>query len=230
MFDLSDKIKDNFKDDVSPYLRILNKRKKWNSEAKEHLTNLEKVLKQKKYKSFVGSPYRYHLTRIGDSCLYDVPTYRKGALAEFRGKRIRVVCMSSGRYDRWLMAEVVGETPRNKIKIKEKIVFVFPEIGDHEIAYSGRRYMVIQSKGQFPIETYQGSNAFIDLESCDLILLDGKDCCPIATLKFQTENNLIGNIVGWTTTESYFSIAEAVKGLAKKNQDYKIFIEKFQQS
>ena len=52
---------------------------------------------------------------------------------------------------------------------------------------------------QFPIETYQGSNTFIDLESCDLILLDGKDCWPIATLKFQTENNLIGNTVGWTT-------------------------------
>jgi hypothetical protein len=138
--------------------------------------------------------------------------------------------MSSGRYDRWLMAGVVGETPRNKIKIKEKIVFVFPEIGDHEIAYLGRRYMVIRSKGQFPIETYHGSNAFIDLEACDLILLDGIDCCPIATLKFQTENNLIGNIVGWTTTESYLSIAEAVKGLAKKNQDYKIFIEKFQHS
>ena len=119
MFDLSDKIKDNFKDDISPYLKLLNNRKKWNSEAKIHLINLEKILNKKKYKSFIGNPYRYHLTKIGDSCLYDVPIYRKGALTEFRGKRIRVVCMSSGRYDRWLMAGVVGATPKNKIKIKE---------------------------------------------------------------------------------------------------------------
>ena len=230
MFDLSDKMKDNFKDDISPYLKLLNNRKKWNSEAKEHLINLEKILNKKKYKSFTGNPYRYHLTKIGDSCLYDVPTYRKGALTEFRGKRIRVVCMSSGRYDRWLMAGVVGETPRNKIKIKEKIEFVFPEIGDHEITYFGRRHMVIRSKGKFPIKIHQGSNQLIDLKTCDLILLDGKECCPIATLSYQNEKSLIGKLVGWTITESYLSISEAVKGLANKSQKHKIFLEKFQLS
>ncbi len=230
MFDLSDKIKDNLKDDISLYLKLLNNRKKWNSEAKEHLTNLEKILNKKKYKSFTGSPYRYHLTKIGDSCLYDVPTYRKGALTEFRGKRIRVVCMSSGRYDRWLMAGVIGETPKNKRKIKEKIEYVFPEIGDHEITYQGRRYMLIRSKGKFPIQIHQGSNELIDLKTCDLILLDGEDCCPIATLNYQNEKHLIGKLVGWTITENYLSIPEAVKGLANKSQKHKIFLEKFQLS
>ena len=227
MFDLSDKIKDNLKDDISPYLRLLNSRKKWTSESKEHLANLEKILIKKKYKSFTGNPYRYHLTKIGDSCLYDVPTYRKGVLTEFRGKRIRVVCMSSGRYDRWLMAGVVGETPRNKIKVKKKDKFIFPEIGDHEITYLGRRYMMIRSKGNFPIEIHQGSIVLIDLESCDLILLDGTDCCPIATLRYQNENKLIGKLLGSTITESFLSIPEAVRGLAKINQNHKIFLTNF---
>ena len=90
--------------------------------------------------------------------------------------------------------------------------------------------MVIRSKGKFPIEIYQGSNQLIDLKTCDLILLDGKDCCPIATLSYQNEKSLIGKLVAWTITESYLSIPEAVKGLAKKSQKHKIFLEKFQLS
>jgi hypothetical protein len=222
MFDLSDKIEDNFKDDISPYIKLLNNRKQWNSEAKEHLTNLEKILNKKKYKSFTGNPYRYHLTKIGDSCLYDVPTYRKGALTEFRGKRIRVVCMSSGRYDRWLMAGVVGETPRNKIKIKEKIEFVFPEIGDHKIAYLGRRYIVIVAKGKSSIELYQGSFDSIDLKSCDLILLDGKECCPIATFNYEAKNKLTGKLVGWSFPETFSDLLTAVQKMAKKNERFRI--------
>ena len=221
MFDLSDKIKDNFKDDISPYLKLLNNRKKWNSEAKIHLINLEKILNKKKYKSFIGNPYRYHLTKIGDSCLYDVPIYRKGALTEFRGKRIRVVCMSSGRYDRWLMAGVVGATPKNKIKIKEKNSYVFPEIGDHKIAYLGRRYMVIEAKGKAAIELYQGSFDSIDLKSCDLILLDGKGCCPIATFSYEAGNKLTGKLVGWSFPETFSDLHKAIREMAKKNERFR---------
>lgn len=179
MFEIIDKINDNIKDEAWPYLVRLNKRTSWNDESKQHLEELKIFLKNKNYISFIGHPKRYHLTQIGDSCLYDVPTYRKGALTEFRGKRIRVVCASSGRYDRLLMAGAVGTTPKNKIKIKEKNSYVFPEIGDHKIAYLGRRYMLIEATGKFPIELYQGSFDSIDLKSCDLILLDGKECCPI---------------------------------------------------
>ena len=221
MFDLSDKIKDNFKDDISPYLKLLNNRKKWNSEAKIHLINLEKILNKKKYKSFIGNPYRYHLTKIGDSCLYDVPIYRKGALTEFRGKRIRVVCMSSGRYDRWLMAGVVGATPKNKIKIKEKINYIFPDVGDHKIAYLGRRYMVIEAKGKAAIKLYQGSFDSIDLKSCDLILLDGKGCCPIATFNYEAGNKLTGKLVGWSFPETFSDLHKAIQEMAKKNERFR---------
>jgi hypothetical protein len=122
MFEITDKIKDNIKDEAWPYLLRLNKRTSWNDASKDHLEELKVFLRSKNYISFVGHPNRYHLTRIGDSCLYDVPTFKKGVLTGFRGKRIRVVCVSSGRYDRLLMAGAVGVTPKNKIKIKEKNV------------------------------------------------------------------------------------------------------------
>ena len=221
MFEISDKIRDNIKDEAWPYLVRLNKRTSWNDESKDHLEELKIFLKNKNYITFVGHPKRYHLTRIGDSCLYDVPTFRKGALTEFRGKRIRVVCVSSGRYDRLLMAGAVGSTPKNKIKIKEKVSYVFPEIGDHKIAYLGRRYMVIESKGKFSIELYQGSFDSIDLKSCDLILLDGKDCCPIATFNYEPEDRLIGKLVGWSFPETFSDLRTGIREMTKKNERFR---------
>ena len=220
MFDLSEQLIDNIKDDVRTLLKSLDKRTCWNAEAKQSLNNLIKLLKKKKYISFIGHPNRYHLTRIGSSCLYDVPTYRKGALAPFRGKRVRLVCISSGRYDRQLMAGVVGDTPKNKLKVKEKPIYVFPDIGDHEIEYLGRRFMVIKSIGEDPIEFYQGALDFIDLSDCDFILLDGKDCCPIATFKLATNGQIFGRLLGRTWGEHFSTIPEAVKGMAIKNQRF----------
>ena len=221
MFEITDKIKDNIKDEAWPYLLRLNKRTSWNDESKEYLEKLKVFLKSRSYISFVGHPNRYHLTRIGDSCLYDVPSFRKGALTEFRGKRIRVVCVSSGRYERLLMAGIVGVTPKNKIKIKEKISYLFPEIGDHKIAYLGRRYMVIEAKGKSSIELYQGSVDSIDLKSCDLILLDGKDCCPIATFKYESDDKLTGNLLGWKFPETFSDMRIGVREMAKKNERFR---------
>ena len=221
MFEITAKIKDNIKDEAWPYLQRLNKRTSWNDESKEHLEKLKIFLNSKNYISFVGHPNRYHVTRIGDSCLYDVPTFRKGVLTEFRGRRIRVVCVSSGRYERLLMAGIVGVTPKNKVKIKEKIAYVFPEIGDHKIAYLGRRYAVIEAKGKFPIEIYQGSFESIDLKSCDLILLDGKEICPIATFKYEADDKLTGSLVGWRFPEIFSDMRTGVREMAKKNERFR---------
>ena len=224
MFDLADKMPDNIKDDVRPLLKALNSRKHWNDEAKSNLAKLTKLLRKMNYRSFVGHPRRYHLTRIGDSCLYDVPTYRKGVLTQFRGKRIRIVCVSSGRFDRLLMAGVVGDTPPRKLKVKEKTSFVFPAIGDHEISYLGRRFMVVNSRGNFPIELHQGSSEFIDLGSCDLILLDGKECCPIATMKYSATGELVGTLIGKKWGENFPSMKDAVAGMAKQHERVRSWI------
>jgi hypothetical protein len=119
------------------------------------------------------------------------------------------------------MAGAVGSTPKNKIKIKEKVSYVFPEIGDHKIAYLGRRYMVIESKGKFSIELYQGSFDSIDLKSCDLILLDGKDVCPIATFNYAPDDRLIGKLVGWSFPETFSDLLTGIREMTKKNEQFR---------
>ena len=227
MFDLSEKLVDNIKDDIRPLLKSLDKRTCWNAEAKHSLINLIKLLKKKKYISFIGHSNRYHLTRIGSSCLYDVPTFRKGALAVFRGKRVRVICVSSGRYDRQLMAGVVGNTPAHKIKIKEKPTYVFPDFGDHQIEYLGRRFMVIKLVGREPINFHAGSFESIDLKACDFVIVDGKNCYPIATLKLTTNGEIFGALLGFSWGETFSNIRDAVKGMALKNQRFRSAIFNF---
>ena len=97
---------------------------------------------------------------------------------------------------------------------------MFPEIGDHKITYLGRRYMVIESKGKANIELYQGSFDSIDLKSCDLILLDGKDCCPIATFNYETGNKLTCKLIGWSFPETFSDLRTAVQKMAKQNERF----------
>jgi len=216
MFDKKDQMIDDVVDDVRPYLDALSARTGWNSEARSGLEALKKILKEKNYKLFVGHPGRYHLTGIGNSCLYDVPSDRKGFLTEFRGKRIRIVCVSSGRYDRELMAGVVGITPAHLVTKRDKPRYVFPSVGDHAIAYLGRRYMLIKSAGTSAIELHQGSFEFVDLTVCDFILIDGKASCPIATLKYENDHDLVGTLIGWGYGKKFSCIADAIRGMVKE--------------
>lgn len=216
MFKITDKLTDDYEDDILSLLKKLLRRNSWNSEAKKLLSELEDLLIKNNYKSLSGSPNRYHLSRVGESCLYDVPLYKRGFLKEYRGKRVRIVCVGSGRFSRTYMTKAIGITPPEKLITKRVFKYVFPEIGDHEIKYLGRRYMLISSMGNTPIRPYQGSFEEIDLESCNFILLDGKLCCPIAKF-IQNENGTItGKLISWQHWhEDFASIPEAINGILK---------------
>jgi hypothetical protein len=108
MPDVSDTRPDPLTDDVGALLRKLNARAGWTQEAVDLLDELLALLKRKKYYRFDGHPSRYHLQGIGESYVYDVPMTQRGHLERFRGKTVRVVCVSSGRFDRSLMAGKVG--------------------------------------------------------------------------------------------------------------------------
>ena len=220
MFDLSDVIIDTIEDDIQPLLQKLKARKGWNAQARIDLDKLEAKLTKKNYITFIGQPSRYHLSCLGDSCLYDVPTFRKGALVPFRGERVRIVCVGSGRFDRTLMAGTVGTTPVEKIKTKENLVYTFPDMGDHEITYKGRRFIVIKTKGTTPIYLYPGSLQAVDLSAWDLILLDGSLAAPIATLKYDSGNKLTALLIGRRYPNSYGSIPEAIKGLMREHRTF----------
>ena len=140
MFDRSQIIIDNIEDDIKILLSSLNDRTNWNQRCKDELENLKTALLKRKYKTFLGHPNRYHLSAIGESCVYDVPVDRRGELKDFRGMRVRIVCVSSGRYTRLLMAGVVSETPKD-LQVKRKTPeYFFPEHVAADVIYKSPRY------------------------------------------------------------------------------------------
>jgi hypothetical protein len=100
---LEDKIEDNLGDEISVICAKMTAKNTWNKESVQLFTDLEKLLSAKKYKEFAGDWRRHHLTRKGESCLFDVPTDQRGFLEKYRGKRIRLVCMGgwNAYSDRW---------------------------------------------------------------------------------------------------------------------------------
>ena len=97
---------DPLTDNAGILISALQCRTEWGAEQTGVLEQLIDMLGRKHYITFVGHPARYHLTQIGQSCLMDIPANKRGHLSVFRGKRIRLVCVSSGRFDRQLMAGV----------------------------------------------------------------------------------------------------------------------------
>jgi hypothetical protein len=104
MFNVNDKIIDKKTDHIGLMLNQLLDIPTYTKAKKLLHYDLIKLLEENSYLSFFGHPNKYHLSRIGDSCLYDVPETRRGHLKSFRGKRIRLICVQSGRFDRLLMA------------------------------------------------------------------------------------------------------------------------------
>lgn len=96
-------IPDHVDDALGRLLRRLNTMPTWNKDKIELYREIEAEAKKQKYKSFKGDCRRYHIQRKGDHGLFDIPLDKRGALASFRGKRIRLICAGgwdqySGRY------------------------------------------------------------------------------------------------------------------------------------
>jgi hypothetical protein len=103
VFSKDDQLPDNIEDEIAPLLRRITTGKFWNGERARAFAQLSEALAERKYLMFQGHYLTYHLTRKGQSCLYDVPLNQRGALSRFRGKQIRLVCMGGwdaygGRY------------------------------------------------------------------------------------------------------------------------------------
>lgn len=104
MFPSGSKIKDPMTDEIGISLKKFQSLSRWNKDKRIARTSLISLLEKKGYISFCGHLDKYHLSCVGESCLYDVPANRRGHLKVFRGERIRLVCVWSGRYERLYMA------------------------------------------------------------------------------------------------------------------------------
>ena len=97
---------DPLTDNAGIIIKAIQRPTAWGDEQQGLLEQLICMLGRKRYITFAGHPTQYQLTQIGQSCLVDVPANKRGHLRAFRGKRIRLVCVSSGRLKRQLMAGV----------------------------------------------------------------------------------------------------------------------------
>ncbi len=107
MFHAEEKLPDPLRGDIGELIGQLIARTTWGQREQALRAQLVDRLAKHGYVSLVGHPSRYHLMLVGESCLYEVPPNRRGKLNVFRGRRIRIVCVTSGRFDRGLMAGAV---------------------------------------------------------------------------------------------------------------------------
>ena len=120
MLRIEDQIADNLQDEISGIVLTIAAKKTWDASCADIFEKLEKILTKKKYKTFSGDCRTYHLTRKGQSCLYDVPSNQLGYLIPYRNQRVRLVCLGgcNAYSDRFYSVAVVPK------RIHENVVFL----------------------------------------------------------------------------------------------------------
>ena len=104
VFDVAAKLPDPLSGDIGAALLAMRAIATWTAEKAALNEALQALLSERGYVRFRGHPSRYHLGRVGESCLYAIPAGRRGILRSFRGRTARIVCVGSGRFDWQLMA------------------------------------------------------------------------------------------------------------------------------
>ena len=209
---------DDFNDEAREYLNILQENSSWSSVKKEAQSALKQLFKKQHYIQFNSTYKRYGVSKVGESYLYDVPLYKQGNLKPFRGKRVRIVCVESGRHtDRVYMAGVVAETPTELIVTKLVREYTFPLFADSlEIIYKSQRFRVVSAPQKlFLISSFRDGEA-VDFSKWEAILLDGKLNKAIAVMRNLTESKIEARHLRWhpNVSREYCSIRAAIDDLA----------------
>ena len=108
MFSEKDMLKDDQNDEIGHLLTKIGELTTFTKKKQDLVRDLIKLGKKKKYIIFWGYTHRYFIGRVGQSFIYKVPKNKRGNLAKFEGKKIRVICIGSGvRFIRQYMAGIV---------------------------------------------------------------------------------------------------------------------------
>jgi hypothetical protein len=111
LFKADDKIPDPCDDEIGRLISFITLKTAQTLKKKQLVSELGELLDSVGYITFGGDTKDYHLPRVGDSCLYEVPDNRKGNLKPFRGKRIRIICVGSGTYSQRQLRAGVYQGP-----------------------------------------------------------------------------------------------------------------------
>ena len=92
-------INDVLLDKVGKILIRLQSIPRWNNAKYAIYEELINQMTNEGYKRFSGDYRTYHLQRKGQHCVYKIPSGQKGALAQFSGMTVRIVC--NGSWDQY---------------------------------------------------------------------------------------------------------------------------------
>ena len=96
------------------FWRAQNSHGSWTNELESLRRDVERICELSGYQGLWVDARDYLVHRIGQSFLFDVPIDKRGKLAEFAGKRIRVVCTHNGTNQRYVRIGVVGDAHQRK--------------------------------------------------------------------------------------------------------------------
>ncbi len=102
LIDLRDVRPDPFDDILGAKIRRMQSIEGWTSEKRRLQRDLETMSSWFGYVGWTVDPRTYLVHQVGQSFLYDVPVHKRGNFAIFRGKRVRVFCLGSGAFTRWV--------------------------------------------------------------------------------------------------------------------------------
>jgi hypothetical protein len=227
MIDDSTMLEDDFPDEVLEILKSLNSHSAWSKEKRQLADELLNLLTSKGYVYFhVTNPHRYRVSTVGASYLYDVPLYKQGHLAPFRGQRARIVCTHSGKNaTRGIMVNAVSISPPDKVvkKLPRRLVprYSFPDyIYDHEVLYKSPRFVVFRINQKLKILSENASDGYINTNGWNAILVDGKAGVPIATLRLADDGSVEGRRLRWNYHFEYKHLRDAIDELKKETFVY----------
>jgi len=106
MFLAEDTREDNHRDEVGQIVKAIQQIPTVTNEKRALIAELQNVATNYGYVTFSAGNHRWHVGRVGESYLYQVPENKLGHLAQFRGKVVRVVCIGSGT--RWIRTYMAG--------------------------------------------------------------------------------------------------------------------------
>jgi hypothetical protein len=102
LIQLNHALPDTYNDVLGEKIKRIQEIGSWTSEKRRLQHDLEVMSPWFGYVGWTVDPRTYLVHQVGQSFLYDVPVNKRGRFAAFRGVRVRIICLGSGAFTRWV--------------------------------------------------------------------------------------------------------------------------------
>lgn len=152
----SDLFQDIYHDQVGKLILRLNQMTSWTKEKHALSNQLLKLLDKKGYVRGSGdrSDYRLH-GGTGKSFIYKVPHNKKGALSQFRGEFVRIVCIGTHRFDSIFCFKPIKKSIIDSYLMTRKISIVASREGSG-MTSSWEEYLCLTYGDIQPYKVFEG--------------------------------------------------------------------------